>query len=79
MATHETTEMDARGQRTSRPVTSSAGLLAEEISALRKLAQDRRRASFILFCNSRRPLQGFGPETPGKKDLGRHGSDDCKK
>jgi hypothetical protein len=41
-----------------------AGLVAEELGALRRLAQDRRAASFVLFCNGGRLAQPFVPEMP---------------
>jgi hypothetical protein len=41
----------------SHPAKTSAGLVAEEVSALRKLAQDRRAASFVRFCKTPRPAQ----------------------
>jgi hypothetical protein len=50
----------------SHPVGTSAGLLAEEVSALRKLAQDRRAASFVLFCNTARLGQTLSPDTQGE-------------
>jgi hypothetical protein len=46
-------------------VATSAGLLAEEISALRKLAQDRRAASFVLFCNTVRLVPTLGRDAQG--------------
>ena len=45
-------------------VRTFAGLLAEEISALRKLAHDRRAVSFALFCQRARRSQISSPH-PG--------------
>ena len=62
-------EVSARHERRSGLVVTTAGLLAEEVSALRRLAQDRRAASFVRFRNGGRPVQPFGPEMPEKADL----------
>jgi hypothetical protein len=42
-------------------VRTFAGLLAEEIKVLRKLAHDRRAVSFALFCQRARRSQISSP------------------
>jgi hypothetical protein len=49
------------------PVRTFAGLLAEEIGALRKLAHDRRAVSVALFCRRAR-LSQISSAHPRKRD-----------
>jgi hypothetical protein len=50
------------------PVGASPGLLAEEVSALRKLARHRRAASFALFRKTLRLAQALRSDAEGRAD-----------
>lgn len=45
------------------PIGTSIDLLATELSALRRLARERRAISFGLFCNTRRLVEGSGSKS----------------